>query len=568
MIPSRHLFFHKLQCFSIIVLSLLYLTSSYAQQPYSFEQLDSLFIRSKNNDFEKAAHYAQEMLRIAKGEQLSDKIALSFYNLALVYKRQGRKIILQKSIDSLQLYATENDQPYMLSKSFNLKGTLAYENGNLESAFLNYSKALEIAEKGGYSSLSLIVLNNIALIKKELQTPKEALIDARKALVGFSSANDVYNELSTMHLIGELYIDLYALDSFPRYLDSVKTYVDSGIKKSQLHNDTDAYFLFQSSLGQWLHKKKLYTNALSSLENALAYFEANNDRKWQLFLHLYLGRLLTSQKLSAKAIQHLEKGALLIEKKKIHFNETPEIYLLLAKNYSYVNQHDKAEQNFKKFEVSSKEIQRSNRNLYTKLHNTYDVKAFKTEISKLKGNAANTQYTLILIAIICIFLIGCIALFYYRKNRSNNLKLSNILATIEQQEKEAKQSAISNNSKIEDTEVDRILNALNVLEETEYYLATTCTLSSVAKEVNTNTSYLSKIINEHKGVSFANYVNEYRVNKVLVKLKTNKDYQQYTLKYIAEQFGFSRHETFSRVFKKQTGFSPSFYLKKLKNDDL
>jgi len=75
-------------------------------------------------------------------------------------------------------------------------------------------------------------------------------------------------------------------------------------------------------------------------------------------------------------------------------------------------------------------------------------------------------------------------------------------------------------------------------------------------------------VNAHKGKSFANYLNEYRIHKVLVKLKNEKQYQQYTLKYIAEQFGFTRHETFSRVFKKQTGISPSYYLKKLKNDNL
>lgn len=535
----------------------------------SFAQLDSLFRNSQNKDFKTLEIYAHRMLDISRVNNNLNQRNSAFYNLALAYKRQGKKTNLTQAIDSLQYYATQANNTYMLANCFNLKGTIAYEEGDLETAFSNYKEVITVNATSNDQYMTLVALNNIALIKKELQTPQEALKDVHAALKGFvKDKHAAYSEISAMHLIGELYLDMYRLEANSKYLDSTQFYVDSGLKKSQQYEDTFGYFLFLSTQGQWFQETKQHDKALEAFQKALTYFDTNNDPKWKMFLYLYLGRLHDELQEHQAAVNILEKASALLSTKDFHFNDTSEIYLLLTKNYFYVGNHAKADVYLEKYKKLSGKVQQDNRKLYAKLQNEYDVAVLEKKISQIETKASYTQKMILFITIISIIGIGLIALFYFRKNRYNSKKLAEILKKLEITTQDKSVTTSIHTQKIEDTEVQRILASLTQLEEREYYLSINCTLNSIAKEIDTNTSYLSKIVNEYKGKSFANYLNEYRINKVLVKLKTDKQYQQYTLKYIAEQFGFTRHETFSRVFKKQTGISPSYYLKKVKHDNL
>ncbi|PTX60853.1 AraC-like DNA-binding protein [Kordia periserrulae] len=531
----------------------------------SFRQLDSLFSNTQNSNFDSLELYAQKMLQIARNENDIAKKNKAFYKLALAYKRQGKKAKTTQAIDSLALYASKANDAYMLSNCFNLRGNVSYEEGNLEAAFSHYEDVIEVSKTLEDSYMSLVALNNIALIKKELQTPKKALIDAKNALKGFMEEKEAYSEISALHLVSELYLDLYRENSNPAYLDSTLQNVNLGLKKSKAYSDTFGYYLFLSTKGQWLQETNQFDEALQVFNEVAAYFKDKKDDKWQMFMYLYLGRLYDTLQQPKNAISVLEKASDILISKDFHFNDTSEIYLLLTKNYFYVNDRKKAEYYLEKYKKLSDKVQHDNRNLYAKLHNAYNVSALEKKISLIEEKASFYQKIrfVIIFGSICI---GIIALIFYRKNRINRKKLALLLEKGAVPRKSV--APAIQNAKIEDAEVQRILSSLAQLEEEEYYLTQSCTLNSVAKKIDTNTSYLSKIINEHKGMSFANYVNAYRIDKVLTKLKAEKKYQKYTLKYIAEQFGFSRHETFSRVFKKQTGISPSNYLKKIKNDNL
>mgnify|MGYP003598772011 CR=1 FL=1 len=87
----------------------------------------------------------------------------------------------------------------------------------------------------------------------------------------------------------------------------------------------------------------------------------------------------------------------------------------------------------------------------------------------------------------------------------------------------------------------------------------------LAKRMNTNSKYLSEIINKHKGKNFNNYLNELRVNYIVDKLTQNPEYLQYKTSYLAEEAGFASRTTFTTIFKNVTGKSPSQFIDELKN---
>jgi YesN/AraC family two-component response regulator len=67
-------------------------------------------------------------------------------------------------------------------------------------------------------------------------------------------------------------------------------------------------------------------------------------------------------------------------------------------------------------------------------------------------------------------------------------------------------------------------------------------------------------------MNFNEYINSYRINYLLEKLKENQDLQKFTLEALGQMVGFSNRYTFLNAFKKVTGETPSSYLKNRKGD--
>src|SRR5690606_14623444 len=93
------------------------------------------------------------------------------------------------------------------------------------------------------------------------------------------------------------------------------------------------------------------------------------------------------------------------------------------------------------------------------------------------------------------------------------------------------------------------------------------TLNSLAKELNTNSTYLSKVINSSMQVNFSNYLNNLRVEYAIEKLAKSEKFRSYTIKAIAEESGFSTAQSFSTAFYKITGIYPSYFIKRLNKDN-
>lgn len=102
------------------------------------------------------------------------------------------------------------------------------------------------------------------------------------------------------------------------------------------------------------------------------------------------------------------------------------------------------------------------------------------------------------------------------------------------------------------------------MESNLFYLNPELTLASLAESIEIHPNKLSKIINEGIGKSFSDFVNEYRTQAVVMRLK-NPKYDQITLLGISFECGFNSKTTFNRVFKEVMGVTPFEYKKSLSN---
>ncbi|WP_026450204.1 helix-turn-helix domain-containing protein [Aequorivita capsosiphonis] len=112
-------------------------------------------------------------------------------------------------------------------------------------------------------------------------------------------------------------------------------------------------------------------------------------------------------------------------------------------------------------------------------------------------------------------------------------------------------------SKLEDTELQKCCDKVSQYMKIEKpYLDSDLTLPKLADDLDVSTHHLSQIINEVHGKNFFNFINEFRVNEVKIKIQ-DPTFNNYSLLGIAFESGFNSKSAFNRVFKNLTGTTPS-----------
>ena len=92
-------------------------------------------------------------------------------------------------------------------------------------------------------------------------------------------------------------------------------------------------------------------------------------------------------------------------------------------------------------------------------------------------------------------------------------------------------------------------------EEKKLYRCSDLTLEKLAVECGTNRTYLSEYLNRKEGKSFTDFVNDYRIDAVAIKLMYECPHM--SVSDIAMLSGFGSVATFRRAFVRRTGMTPS-----------
>ncbi len=119
---------------------------------------------------------------------------------------------------------------------------------------------------------------------------------------------------------------------------------------------------------------------------------------------------------------------------------------------------------------------------------------------------------------------------------------------------------IENNSKYEGSSLnqdeipDYIIKLNRLMENEKVYLNNVIRLSDLSEMMTINKHHLSQIINQHYGLSFYDFINQFRVNEakdIIIK------HPEYTLLQVAFVSGFNNKTSFVNAFKKFEKVPPS-----------
>ncbi len=529
------------------------------EEEYQF-LANQFYIHEK--DSIRAASYANKYLIKAKKEKDTLKIADGYYFLSSI----SSHAISNQYSDSIISITKNLNSPVYPTYAYYNKATIYYNIGDFKQAFDYFLKMNLEAEKYNNEYLLYASKKSIGIIKGMLGENKTALkmlIDCYDYYSKLKESEPV-NYLETLFALSESY-------NLNRITDSA-TYINKfGYKEAILLNNEKFkyYFILNEGINQYNNEN--YSIAKDSLEKALIEFKVNGDKANLGQTHFYLGKTLSQLGYLDKSIEeHIKVGEIFEEIPQI-IPESRESYEILINHYKQINDKDTQLQYIERLIHVDSILNNNYKYLIKNVVQKYDTPKLLSEkqtiIDSLKTHKKSSLIMILSLTSVSILSIILLVLNYrkkknYKKRFDELYKSTSTNSTVTTQKinKPVKQEHTLGISK---DIVNEIIKDLEEFEQSREFTKSNITTTDLAKKMNTNSKYLSKVVNHYKQKSFSTYINELRIDYCIEKLKTDKKFMNYTIKAIAREVGFNSADAFSKSFYKIKGIQPSYFIKEL-----
>jgi AraC-like DNA-binding protein len=106
------------------------------------------------------------------------------------------------------------------------------------------------------------------------------------------------------------------------------------------------------------------------------------------------------------------------------------------------------------------------------------------------------------------------------------------------------------------------INLIYSMENDKLYLNGKLSIQDISDKLNIPRQYISEVLNEHMDTNFQDFINKYRVEEFIERLKNDQN-NHFTLLGIATDVGFNSKSSFNAIFKKYKGLTPTQFKKNL-----
>ncbi|GFD72735.1 hypothetical protein KUL113_21550 [Tenacibaculum sp. KUL113] len=496
-----------------------------------------------------------------------DKTGLQFLNIQKKAENYLEKLQENYTEGNYKLHKIYSDSLYNISKKNNLKAlqvkamvnqaiSLNMQTKYVEAIAL-YKEALAIAktipESKQAETVVLVnlgnIYNNVELYEKSIETMKMVLKQA---------AYTEKPKLIKMAALNGLSISYSALNKEEKsllYAEQVKEIGEEtgneNIILTSLNHISSSYY-----------KLGAYQKSIETANKATKYksFEKNTRVKAWLLVNLGVANL--KLEFYSEAEKYLKQALSIASEKSIEeiemicYENLTTIYQKLNKTTAYLNTE-------KKYNESRINFLKNQKKAITEELKA-EIKAKEETISAQENREAllsDQQKTTLWFSVLCMIGLGGLFWIYIKKNEEESA-----IEEIKEQTKEVKviQEKYKNSSLSKEDRSSYKQKILKEIEEEKIYLNHNLTQASFAKKLSLSSHHLSEVFSFEFDKNFYQLINSYRIKeaKKMLQLSTSKDHK---ILAVAYDSGFKSKTTFNRVFKEQTGYTPSEYRKKLIN---
>ena len=541
-----------------------------------FDDIRDTIHKYSNNNLEKANTAANAYILKSKRDNDLEKEWLGIEAIAITYYKNRMFTEASTQSEKSLRFAKEHNLPKLEMRSLAFLGDLQLVVTNVATQLEYYDKLLNLAELHNNDTYTQLALNKIAYVlaisgdmKKAIEIQKKSLVFYQQKDVDTSFTQKSKNS-NIVNLYGSLAQSYIKLEK----LDSAKLYAAYIRKFSEKELDSCYFIWSYITDGEIAYAEKRFKEARMLYQKAFDVCPSDDNRVEVNEAYL-LGKTEVGAGNYEKAIKILQKG---LDDYKVTSAEEgfmKDYYEKLAEAYKQTGDFEKASYYFEKY-LTTQEKYSELKDSAKKKFLENERESFRKEFSTLKNEKEENQtYLNYLFLGASLLILGLlfISLRFYKTKKKNEAKFEALLKKMKISSEErsniidTKDEVLEgkNSADIPEEIKQQILEGLKKLEEKEYFLKQDCNSHNVAKKINTNTTYLSKVINSHYGKNFNTYINDLRMNYTIVRLKNDVIFRSYSIQSIAEEVGYKSADSFTKYFKRDTGMNPSFYIKEIKN---
>lgn len=470
-------------------------------------------------------------------------------------------------------------------------GNIYYKYGSLSKALDSYLKGIKICEQNEMPANLPNLYKNIGNVYIKFNDISQAYKYYKIALELVRKTKDQETEFKILNnLIGTTYILKDSIKA-RQYLKQMKN-----LKIKDVHFKVYSEFLCAGLIGETEDK---YTQAISYYRQAVNYsLQHPIDSSNNSYPYLALGFLYHSINNNDSALYYLN---LTYTKYRVYdvLSSTLSALINIYKKKGDLKKVHKLQEEYRILSDSIYNYQEFNNVKNRQI--TYEIEKVEKKVSDLKKAEKRKQEQIkkqqqILLAIslgLCFFIAAFITIYIQKKRLFNtyktlydkNNKILEIEKELQQIQKEyegestkerdnipasaigvasvsEKENVINPSTKLSEEQKEKLLGDIEkIMENTDEICNSNFNQKKLAELVNSNTSYVSQIINEKYKKNFSTFVNEYKIKEAQKRLSNFEKYGSYTIKTIAEGVGYKSQANFIQAFKAVTGMTPSMYQK-------
>ncbi|SFS43281.1 helix-turn-helix domain-containing protein [Lutibacter maritimus] len=526
----------------------------------SYEEYASLFYKNQNDSI-TAYKYANLYLTKAKKEKDIIRTANAYSLLATLCSKP--KFAIKYSDSIINLTKNIKNNKIYPTLGYIQKGMLNEQLGNYYDALDYYITANKLAVKNKNYEQTFYIKNQIGQLKLFWGDSNEALNIFKSQLYLFTNNKEKFKDKNAAY-----YKTLFNLSNayiLNEKLDSALFFSTKGLNKGFENNDLFQYNRFLSQTGEIFYYKNELKKAYDSIIKAFPFETSYNA---QFNNHFILGNIFKKQHNEVSAYYHFSKADSIYNLTMDVVPEVREIQEYFINYYKLKGDIKNQLKYINRLLHLDSIIHNNHLNLNETIFKKYDTPLLLAEkqelITHLKEKEKKTSF--IIYGLVGILLIIFFFSFRFFKNQRTYKKRFKKLLFEQKKEIENNIENKTNSNELHEISkdiVDAILFNLKKFEKNNGFINNQITLANLATDFNTNSRYLSKIINVNKQKNFSTYIADLRIEYCIKKLKEDITFRKYSVKAISSEIGFNNAETFSKAFYKKTGIYPSYFIKEI-----
>jgi AraC-like DNA-binding protein len=538
-------------------------------QKMSFEELERKYM---NNISVKQKSYYYGNTYYKKSKKQTNKIILAngMYMMAYLSTSPKRKVAIQYADSIISLTKNLNDYNYP-AKGYIAKGHFLIKNTNFKEALINTFIAEKHSVDAGNYEQTLVIKQQIGIIKIEFGELNGALPLFKENYNYFKNKNIISREyIFSGWVLSDIYIKLKQPDVALEYIDELL---------SKIKSDNLYYRYLIMYKGMCHHLKGEYVKSNSFLDKCIILLIpfAHEDKLNLAIAYYYRGEnILKNERNTEKAKRYFQKADSLTVVSKIYVNSIRDNYIRLIEITKKQNNNSEQLTYLNRLIEIDDHIKKDNDFVSKSINNNYDTPHLLAQKEVVISRMNKEKYITIIVVCICFIGLG----FYFLKNTREKHQLEERFNILMQKTQNVPDVPLITETILEvNTEIiktksnelskeneEKILKKLDVFVKTKGYLKPNIVQTEFARQLKTNTTYLSIVVNKYMGKNFNQYINDLRIDYTVEKLKTDTNFRKYSIEAIAQEVGFGNTQSFSKAFSNKTGLQPSYFIKKLVED--